>query len=250
MNKNHGFTLLEMMVAVTIFTLVMGTLLTLSLTFANTAELQELRITNNDEARRLFLAITPLIRQSSRNSINWDELPGDRITFQMATDNDGNGFAIDASGSIELTGQLAIERDRTDVNGDGITMSQLVLVDDTGNSRVFANGLQEEPAPSGAGEDIPDGVGFWIARQGAGVLITVRTEGVTRRGRVFTTTVSEFNSSEKQLRRSRHEKKILCDKKRCGDGAVNGAHFYFYHGVGAHFHDCTICATAVADGPL
>jgi len=190
--NTRGFTLLEMMVAVTIFTMVMGTLLTLSLTFANSAELQEIRITNNDEARRLFLALTPLLRQASRSSINWNELPGDRITFQMATDNDGNGFAINATGEIELTWQLAIERDRTDANGDGITMSQLVYIDDTGTVRVLANDLQEDPAPSDAGVDIPDGVGFWIAPEGAGVLVTVRTEGVTRRGRVFTTMVSEF----------------------------------------------------------
>lgn len=190
--NNRGFTLLEMMVAVTIFTMVMGTLFTLSLTFANTAEIQELRITNNDEARRMFLSLTPLIRQASRSSINWNELPGDRLTFQMATDNDGNGFAINATGDIELTGQVAIERDRTDANGDGITMSQLVYIDDTGNARVLANGLQEDPAPATASIDIPDGVGFWVAPQGDGVQVTVRAEGTTRRGRVFTTQVSEF----------------------------------------------------------
>jgi prepilin-type N-terminal cleavage/methylation domain-containing protein len=190
--KNRGFTLLEMMMVVAIFTMVMGTLLTLSLTFANTAEIQELRITNNDEARRLFLMLTPLVRQASRSTVNWGEMPGDRITFQMATDSDGNGFAINPTGAIELTGVMTIQRDSTDANNDGITMSQLVFIDDAGNVRVLANGLQEELAPAGAGEPIPDGVGFWAVRQGNGILITVRTEGRTRRGREFTTTVSEF----------------------------------------------------------
>lgn len=190
--NNRGFTLLEMMMAVAIFSMVMGTLFTLSLTFANSAEIQELRITNNDEARRMFLALTPLLRQASRRSINWDELPGDRISFQIAADNDGNGFAINATGDVELTGQAAIERDRTDANDDGITMPQLVYIDDDGNVRVLANGLQDAPVPSGATGGIPDGVGFWVEPQGDGVLVTVRTEGTTRRGRVFTTTVSEF----------------------------------------------------------
>lgn len=190
--NNRGFTLIEMMAAVAIFTVVMGTLLTISLTFANTAEIQELRITNNDEARRMFLSLTPLLRQSSRGSINWIDLPGDRIVFRTATDNDGNGFAVNATGTIELTGQMTIERDRTDANGDGITMSQLVFIDDTGDVRVLANGLQDDPVPSGAEGAIPDGVGFWVEPQGNGVLVTVRTEGTTRRGRVFTTTVSEF----------------------------------------------------------
>ncbi len=190
--NTRGFTLIEMMVAVAIFTIVMGTLLTLSLTFANTAEVQELRITNNDEARRMFLGITPLLRQASRRSINWDQLPGDSITFQIATDLDGNGFATSVAGRIELTGQMTIQRDRDDVNGDGFTLSQLVFIDDTGTPRVLANGLQDGPVPTGAGPDIPNDVGFWVAPQGAGVLITVRTEGTTRRGRVFTTMASEF----------------------------------------------------------
>ena len=190
--NNRGFTLLEMMMAVAIFTMVMGTLLTLSLTFANTAELQELRITNTDEVRRAFLGITPILRQASRNSVNWNELPGDRVTFRSATDLDGNGFAIDISGKIELSGQLAIERDRTDANNDGVTMSQLVLILDNGDVRVLANGLQDDPVPAGAGADIPDGVGFWVAPEGNGLRVTIRTEGTTRRGRVFTTIVSEF----------------------------------------------------------
>ena len=190
--NNRGFTLLEMMMVVAIFTMVMGTLLALSLAFANTAEVQELRITNNDEARRMFLSITPLLRQASRRSINWDELPGDRITFQMAADNDGNGFAINATGTIELTGQLTVERDRTDANDDGITMSQLVYIDAAGTVRVLANGVQEDPVPAGSIGTIPDGVGFWVEPQGAGVLITVRTEGRTRRGREFTSIASQF----------------------------------------------------------
>ena len=190
--NNRGFTLLEMMVAVSILVIVMGTLAALSLGFANASELQELRITGTDEARKAFLGMAPRLRQASRASVNWAALPGDRVSFQVPVDLDGNGFAVDSNGDIELSGQMVIERDRTDMNGDGITLSQLVFVDDAGNVRVLANDLQEEPVPAGAGDDIPDGVGFWVTPRNGGLLLTVRAEGTTRRGRVFTTTVSEF----------------------------------------------------------
>ncbi len=188
--SNRGFTLLEMMVAVGIFTIVMGTILGLSLAFANSTEAQELRITTADEARRAFLVIGPMLRQAASSTINWDDLPGDSVTFQVIRDS-GTGWAIDTNGEMDLSGQITIQRDADDENDDGITMSQLVLIDDDGDVRVLANDLQTGEGDD-ATVDIPDGVGFWVAPQGAGLEVTVRTEGQTRRGHVFTATITEF----------------------------------------------------------
>ncbi len=189
--SNRGFTLLELMVAVAILTMVMGTIFAIGIGFANAAEVQEIKITTTDEARRAFLFLTPILRQASRETINWDEIPGDSITFRAATDVSGNGFAVDENGEIELGPPITIQRDIDDAYEDGITMSQLVLIT-SDDVRVLANDLQQGDAPNDADDEIPDDVGFWIARRGNGLEVTIRTERQTRRGHVFTTTITEF----------------------------------------------------------
>ena len=191
--KNHGFTLLELMMAVAILTIVMGTLFSISLAFANSAEVQEIKITTTDEARRAYLRIAPILRQAVRNTVNWGDLPGDSLSFQTIGDTSGTGWPVDTSGEAEVGGTVTIQRDVNDANGDGITMSQLVLIRADGVD-VLANGLEEgvPGADVAIGADIPDGVGFWVAPRGAGLDVTIRTVGRTRRGHVFTTTITEY----------------------------------------------------------
>jgi prepilin-type N-terminal cleavage/methylation domain-containing protein len=196
--NTKGFTLLEMMFVVAIFTIVIGTLAVLSLSFANAAEMQELKITSTDEARRALMTLTPVLRQAVRQTVIATNLPGDSITFQIVRDLDGNGFGVDTIGAIELDAPITIQRDVNDVNNDGFTMSQLIMIDGP-RVRVLANDLQEgvpsatATPPATAGPPVaPPGVGFWVAPFNGGYMVTVRTEGQTRRGRTFTTTVSEF----------------------------------------------------------
>ncbi len=189
--SNRGFTLLEMMVAVAIFTMVMGTIFAISLGFANAAEVQEIKITTTYEARRAFLAMTPVLRQAIRQTINWDDLPGDSITFRVPVDISGNGWVIDPNGQVEMSDPITVQRDVNDANDDGITMSQLVLVT-SDEVRVLANDLQEDAAPNDADDEIPEGVGFWVVPRNGGLDVTIRAEGTTRRGQVYTTTITEF----------------------------------------------------------
>lgn len=188
--NSRGVTLLELAAAVAIFSIVMAVLYTIAIGFVNASEMQDVMITTNDEVRRAMLVIVPRIRQAARNSINWGNLPGDNITFRMADDVDGNGFAVDQSGRLELSAPITIQRDVNDANGDGITMAQLVMIQG-GEVRVLANRVMEGVA-AGGGIVPPAGVGFWVAPRNGGLDITIRANDRTVRGMQFNTTMTEF----------------------------------------------------------
>ena len=54
--SQRGVTLLELMMAMSILTVVMGVLFTLSISIGDTAKLQDVKVVNNDEARRALQA--------------------------------------------------------------------------------------------------------------------------------------------------------------------------------------------------
>lgn len=186
-NPQSGVTLLEMMFSVAILTTVMGVLFSLSLGIGDTARIQDVKATSNDEARRALLAVVPRLRQAQGTSVNTDEMPGDVLTFNMAVDIDGNGSAVNVSGNLEVGTLVTIQRDSADANGDGVGAEQLVMTQ--GNViTVLANNLSPDPGPA----PVEDGVeaaentaGFWVEEQAGGVLITIRTQGTSRQGHVI-----------------------------------------------------------------
>ena len=188
--RNAGMTLLEVMFATTIFILVIGVLYTISLGIVNAHEVQEITLTTNGEIRNAMWILAPRLRQAATGSINWANLPGDSITFMMADDVDGNGFAVDTTGDIELVGPITIQRDENDANGDGETMTQLVMIG-PGGTRVLANNLLEGVA-AGGGAQVPAGVGFWVTPRNGNLEVTIRAEGRTARGRVYNTVMTEI----------------------------------------------------------
>ena len=177
-------TLLELMMAMSILTVVMGVLFTLSISIGDTAKLQDVKVVNNDEARRALQAVVPRLRHAQRSSINTGDFPGDVLQFQMPTDLDGNGTAVNISGDLELGDVVTIQRDVNDANEDGVTNTQLVMI--SGNTvTVLANHL----APDAGPEPVEDGAvapennaGFWVEEQNGGILLTIRTQGESRRG--------------------------------------------------------------------
>lgn len=187
----RGMTLLEVVIAVAIFTIVMGVIYTIGLGFVNASEMQEIVITTNTEARRALMVLSPRLRQASRMSINWVDLPGDSITFMLADDVNGNGFAVDETGRIELVGPVTIQRDGDDANGDGMTMSQLVMI--MGDTvQVLANDLMEEVVVDDGLPGAPAGAGFWVEPRGRGLEVTIRALGRTVRGMQYDTVMTEF----------------------------------------------------------
>ena len=196
-----GLTMLEVIMAVAILTIVTGALFAIALSIGDTARVQDIKATTNDEARRALQQLVPELRQAARASINWDALPGQVITYQIATDLDGNGSAVNAAGQLELSAPRTVQRDVDDANGDGFTDTQLVLI--SGDMvRVLANDLAPENETLGA-----DGVfgpdqdlngngrldrGFWIEPRDGGLEISIQAQEVTRRNQSLSTMLTEF----------------------------------------------------------
>ncbi len=165
--KRYGFTLIEVMISVAILTVVGGILFVLSLSMAQSSQVQEARITSVDDARGAMFIVIRELRQASMASINWNDLPGEQIEYRVAQDISGNGVAVDSSVRLELSDIRMIQRDSDDQSDDGVTDTQLVLVDGN-NVRVLANGL------------LPGEGGVWFERADeGGVRVQIATE---RRG--------------------------------------------------------------------
>ena len=199
--SNHGMTLLEVMFAVAISTVVMGALFGLSMTISDTTQVQELKATANDEARRALQMLVPDLHQAVRMSINWATLPGETLSYRVAADVDGNGYAVDKNGKLESSTPRVISRDTNDLNGDGQTLNQLIAVSG-GNVSVLANNLapeSEQADASGLFGEAQDtngngrqDRGVWFEPWGHGLRITIQTVGVDRRGHRLPITLQEI----------------------------------------------------------
>lgn len=97
MNR-QGMSLLEVMFAVAILTVVMGALFTLGNSLGDTAQVQEALVTAQEEARKGLNLIVRDLRQSA--SFSMSALPTDTLTYQVATDLDGNGTAVDVASGL------------------------------------------------------------------------------------------------------------------------------------------------------
>lgn len=197
-----GFTLIEMMISISIFTVVMGALFSISVSIGNAARVQDIEIRSSTEVRAGMQKIMRELRQASRNGISG--VPGPFIRYQIPVDIDANKLAVNGDCNIELSTDRVIKRDiddancSGDANGDGLTGNQLVLVplDASGaiiveGVRVLANDLpdDEDTSQDGVldeGDDTNNnGVldhGIWFDTVGRRIEITVQSSGKTRQG--------------------------------------------------------------------
>jgi len=182
----HGFTLIELMVSLSILTLALGTLLALFTTLNLFVLVQDAKMTTDDNVQRAMVAITRELRNVAWSSVVFGGDNGTSIQYQIPTDIDGNGTPLDQDMFPELGPVRTIARDLQDLNGDGITASQLIVFDESG-VRVLANGLcrDEDLNNNGRlepGEDLNDngaldrGVSF--ERVGRSIAATLSTENV------------------------------------------------------------------------
>lgn len=190
--KNAGFTLLEVMASVAILTIVTGMLFMLANTLNVSAASQEAKIAAQDEARQGMELVVGQLRQAAGSSLV-GPFPGPSISYRVADDVDGNGSAVNASGNLELGPVRTIRRDTTDINGDGLTVTQLVRVEGA-TARVITNGLLPNEDINNnnvldGGEDAnANGVldrGLWFEPEGSGVRITIQAQRRVGRDRLF-----------------------------------------------------------------
>ena len=96
--KTYGYTLIEVMFVVAIFTVVSAVMFSMALSFNDSAEMQNIKANSNDAARRAFTTLLPEVRQAARNSMNLGSLPGGTLTYRIPVDTNGNGTAVDQNG--------------------------------------------------------------------------------------------------------------------------------------------------------
>lgn len=194
--SNLGATLLELMVAISIMTVVMGALFGLAMSVGDTSRVQEAKMDTFDQARKGILYAVRDLRQS--RAFGLSDLPAGMVTYRVATDLDGNGSAVNVSGNIELSAERTLTRDFDDLNADGFAESQLVL--SNGDAvMVLANNLLPDEDTNGNGELEPEedlngnGVldhGLWFERAGNAVRVHVQSFGKSRQGHVLSTNMS------------------------------------------------------------
>lgn len=190
----RGATLLELTFAMAILAIVTGVLVTLSIGIGDTAQIQDIRVTANDEGRRALLGLVPRLRHAARESINFEDLPADILRFRTPEDLDENGLAVDAFNTLELGEEITVRRDTFDQNKDGRADTQLILIDGE-EITVLANNLSPDagPVPGGDEEEpVENTAGFWVEENNGSVVVTVRTEGRSRRGHVVRQTYTQF----------------------------------------------------------
>ena len=165
MNR-QGFTLIELMVVVSLLTIVVGTLFLLANSTGEAARVQEAKAASRDQVRNAMAPIVRELRQASTASINWNELPGSAITYRIPVDISGNGVPVNEAGQLELSPARRIGLDDEDINDDGFTDTQAVLTEDGVFMRVLASYLNPD---DGAGGE----PALWFEPVGQGIRVTV-----------------------------------------------------------------------------
>jgi prepilin-type N-terminal cleavage/methylation domain-containing protein len=195
----RGFTMVELLIASTLFVILMGVVAQLYFSMNGASNVMTRKVAARDEARKAIQAISDEVRQAAAASVA--NVPGETLTYKIAVDVDGNGSAVDASGAIELSGAHTLTRDYDDANQDGVRETQLILVTAEGSVRVLANALfpNEDRNTNGtldADEDANgDGVlnrGLWFESAPGGVLVTVETRSGTKFGNSAAARLSAF----------------------------------------------------------
>ena len=175
---------MEVTVSVAILMIITGGLFTFSVMMGRTARAQESKIITADDTRQAMIYSIRELRQAANASINWGSLPASSVSYRIANDINGNGVAVDANGRIELTGLRTIQRDTEDLNNDGMTNAQAVLVNNN-DIIVIANNLIEDEDLN-ANNNLDPGEdrnangrldrGLRFEQAGRGIRITVQTE--------------------------------------------------------------------------
>jgi len=153
---SSGVTLVELMIAAALLVVALGTIYTVAQATFASASYHDAEIAAQDEARGALQRMVTELRQARRSSLAMQTFPNDTLTFQIPEDADGNGLPVDVGGFLESAGTITYTRDMNDLNGDGLTATQLVRVYQGGvggaqNVTVLANDILPNEDANGDG---------------------------------------------------------------------------------------------------
>ena len=186
--RRAGMTLLEIMVAVAIFTIVIGILFTLSVGMSDTARLHEEKSQTVDQARRALITLERELLQASRSSIAIKDAAGTTATagptliYKIPVNDATTNVGIKPNKTINLGNNRTIGTDVNDANQDGLATTQLVL---TGTDTDIPNAVRV------LANDLVTPNGIWFQRDGTAIRVTVQTRGISRQGLIITSHLSE-----------------------------------------------------------
>ncbi|HNR34734.1 MAG TPA: prepilin-type N-terminal cleavage/methylation domain-containing protein [Candidatus Hydrogenedentes bacterium] len=195
--RRDGFSLIELLFAISLLVVATGSLFGLAIGVQRVAESQEASIRAQEEAGKALLRTVRELAGAAAATLT--PLPGPSLSFQIATDTDGNGVALARNGTVELSDVRNIRRENDDENGDGVVNSQLLLF--KGDAmRVLCNGLTPNEDANGNGvlddgEDLNGNKrldrGIWFESAGKAVRVTIDTQFPDTRGHWYTATLTQ-----------------------------------------------------------
>jgi prepilin-type N-terminal cleavage/methylation domain-containing protein len=171
MTRSNGFTLLEMMVTMSILTVVMLGMYSLNDSMTRSSMQQESLAMLRDEGRLSLQYMTRLMRMAQSGTLRSEDggegavMLGTQsvqsIQFQIVASMDGNVTTINQDFTVGLSPVMEFTPDFDDANEDGFTSTQLVHLDADGSVvRVLTNHLN------------PDG-GFACIRTAGGLQLSL-----------------------------------------------------------------------------
>ncbi len=172
--RRNGFTLIEVLTASALLTAALAMIWQAWMMANSTSDVIGKKLDSTIASAHALAIFGRELRQASRASLS--PLPSATLSYRMVRDLDGNGLAVDALGQPELGAIHTLTRDHDDVNHDGLSSSQLVLIAGD-HVEVLANGLVDDEVGDRNGDGREDR-GLWFEAEGEGVLITI---GVSRR---------------------------------------------------------------------
>jgi prepilin-type N-terminal cleavage/methylation domain-containing protein len=137
--NNRGVTLLELMVVISVITIVTGILFLIGASLQAAYRVQDSKVTTQDSTRNAMMIITRELRQAAASSITADAWPATAISYRTAVDLSGNGWPVDTIGRLELSPvrTIALDADTnqlvlTEEGSDSVRVLATDLVPDTG----------------------------------------------------------------------------------------------------------------------
>ncbi len=176
MNRK-GFTLIEMLVVVTLLTAALGMIWQAWLNADHTQAVLSNKITVTQSTVHGLARIRQELRGASRESLS--PLPAQELRYRIPLV--GEEWPLDAQGGPQWSEERRITPDWEDMNGDGLRARQLLLVTGKG-IEVLSNNLAVGEGKSG---------GVWFEAENLGVTVGLRATETTRRGLTLQSVAAE-----------------------------------------------------------